>query len=74
MSAAEESLKCWGCVLLIFAILGGIFSPMGSLWAFIIGCSVTCCYKKGDYGCIRCVATTGIVFVVISEILLDSPR
>lgn len=68
------SLRCAGIVLLVFGILGGIVSPMGPLWAFIVGCMLVCCAEPGDEGlrrqasCAKCLSITGIVFSAISLI------
>ena len=65
------SLRCAGIVLLVFGILGGIISPTGPLWVFIVGCTLVCCAEPGDEGlrkqasCARCVSITGIVFSAI---------
>lgn len=67
----EQGLRCAGCWLLVMGILGGIVSPLGPLWAFIVGCVLSCC-AGGDaklrkqIPCARCVSITGIVFCSIS--------
>jgi len=66
-----ESLRCAGVVLLVFGILGGIISPTGPLWAFIVGCMLVCCAEPGNEGlrrqasCAKCLSITGIVFSAI---------
>jgi hypothetical protein len=67
-------LRCAGIWLLIFGILGGLVSPSGSLWAFIIGCVLVCCSSgdeglKKNAGCAKCLAITGLVFACIAVIV-----
>ena len=67
-------MRCAGVVLLVFGILGGIASPTGPLWAFIVGCMLVCC-APGPEGmrkqapCARCLSITGIVFSALSLVL-----
>jgi len=69
----EQGLRCAGMWLLVMGILGGVILPSGSLWAFIVGCMLTCC-ASGETGlrkqisCARCLSITGIVFCAISII------
>jgi hypothetical protein len=67
------SLRCWGNVLLIFGILGGIGSFTGPLWAFIVGCMLVCCLAPGDgmrqqMGSVKCICIVGIIFCTIAII------
>jgi len=73
-SDPANSMRCAGVALLIFGILGGIVSPTGPLWAFIIGCMTVCCIEPGEAGmrkkapCVRGLSIAGIVLSSLSLI------
>ena len=73
-SDPANGMRSAGVVLLIFGILGGIVSPTGPLWAFIIGCMTVCCIEPGEAGmrkkapCVRGLSIAGIVLSSLSLI------